>query len=232
MMAQCHADSNDADSLDAYSEQDGECCFCGRDEPGVPAGDHLNYQYFTDFQAMQADTGHVCRNCAYCMKQRSLRTGSWFVNADRFNKVSTGDLLQRFHDIAAGDYDAPFAFRITPAPIKSQHAYLWTPVAHDTSTFPVSFGKRQLSVNWGTLAQVVAAIEELRANRFRLDDIRHDQPRVNALQELGRDRYNAVNQFLQRHRGSTLFELAITISRDEDDQDDLLDTIDIPNTTG
>jgi len=62
------------------------------------------------------------------------------------------------------------------------------------------------------------AVEELRSHSFRLDDIRFNNPQTANLKSVGINRYRALSRFLDDYRGSTLFNLAIYVSRSGDDQ--------------
>ena len=216
---------NVAEDLDTYAEKDGTCAFCLRSGAGQATADALNHDYFTDYGCMEQDTGHVCTQCVFCIANKNvsgtnIKNGHWFVNENRFISVSSGDLLEFMQDIVAGSYETPFAFHVSDNPIRSEHAYLWTPVAFDTTVFPASFGKQTVLIDWDRFVKMVDAVEELRYYGFRLDDIRADEPTVKALQKVGRDRYRELAGNLERYRGSTLFELAITVSRGKTDQTD------------
>jgi len=206
-------------SLDPYGKkEEAKCCFCGTTAPGLPATDAINHTYFTDYDLMQHDTDHVCQYCAYCIDSNTVRNGHWFANQEQFLSITTGDLPVFLADLAAGEYDPPFALFVSQNPVRSNHGYLWTPVSETCNPFTAAFGEQTVTVEWEKLDVLRDAVEELRSHSFRLDDIRFNRPRTENLESVGIDRYRELSQFLNDYRGSTLFELAVFISRSSSDQ--------------
>lgn len=211
-----HADEGGND----VEGESGTCCFCGHDGPGVSVDDAINHDYFSDYNLMTADTGHVCAACAYCMGQRGLKQGHWVASADTYESVSTGDLPEIFQQVRADGFDTPLALHVSENPIRSEHAYLWTPVVHSTDPLVVTYGKQTVSVDWREFDTLLAAVEELRWHGFRGDDIRSGEPRVRDLESIGTDRYGELDHVIEPHRGTPFLEVVWTLSRSKDDQDE------------
>jgi len=202
-----------------YGDTDGECCFCGHEGPGQDPSEPINYDYFNDDDLMRSKTGHVCAFCAYCMQEaRGIKIGHWIAHADGYERVSTGDLLERFREIAAGEYEPPIAVYIAKRANISQHSYLWTPIAHSTDPLTFAYARRSVTIALEDLFELVAAVELLRWHGFRLDDIRAGRPRVADLGSIGRELYQRADAVIDPHRETATLEAALTLSRSGDDQ--------------
>ncbi len=215
LIASNHADDGD---LDDYAESRGTCCFCGDERVGIGVDDAVSHKYFSDYPLMWADTGHVCQFCAYCMNNRGLKQGHWIATPTEHRSVSTGDLLDTFDSIREGQLDTPIAVHVSENPIRSEHAYIWTPVSEGAEPLQLSYARETLELRWSTFDDVFEAIEELRWHGFRGDDIRSGEPRVDDLASVGRDRYRELEAAIKPHRGTPLLEVAWTLSRAQDDQ--------------
>lgn len=207
-----------ADGEDDYADQEGTCCFCGVQGPGVSVDDAVSHKYFSDYALMATDTGHVCESCAYCMNTRELKQGHWIVSSDTYESVSTGDLFDLFRDIRDGKHDPPIAVHISENPIRSEHAYLWTPATHRTDPLTASYSRQTARFEWDTFDQLLDAVEELRRHGFRGDDIRSGEPRVRDLESVGADRYRELDRIIDPHRRTPLLDIVWTVSRSKDDQ--------------
>lgn len=215
LIYQHHAAADEAE----WAVETGTCCFCLHDGPGAPAADVASQKYFSDDPLMQAETGHVCEACAYCMNTRTLKQGHWLVHADGLRLPSTGDLLDVFRELRAGEYETPLAVHVTSSPIRSSHAYLWTPVNVTRSPFTIAFDRQTVRIaDWDVFAGLLTAIEDLRLHGFTFDEIRHGEPRVRNLREVGRTTYLACDGTIDPHRRTARLELALTLSRSADDQ--------------
>jgi len=108
------AENHSGPDLDEYSEQEGVCYFCGDDGPGMPAREVISEDYFSDHDLRnQPQSGHVCASCAYCMDQRPLKQGHWIVSVNQHRRVSTGDLIEVFQRLEAGEYESPLAVHVS-----------------------------------------------------------------------------------------------------------------------
>jgi hypothetical protein len=210
LVAQNH--ETDEKTLDDYAEKDGTCCFCGLDEPGLSSEKAISHEYFTNYDLIQTDTGHVCRYCAYCMDTRTLKTGHWYATDNTYERFSTGNLYKILQRAANGELGNPLALHISPNPIKAMHAYIWAPVVDSSDPLVVSYGQQQVLFEWETFEQLVADIETLRESGFRVKDIRSGEPRVNDLESVGLETYQEIENRLQKYRGGNMFEIALTTS--------------------
>lgn len=206
---------DDAELRDA----EGTCCFCLHEGPGANVEDAVSQKYFSDDPLMQSDTGHVCAACAYCMNTRTLKQGHWVAHANGLLQPSTGDLLGVFRDLRGEQYDTPLAIHVTSSPIRSSHAYLWTPVNDTAVPLTVAYDRQTVRIaDWQAFGSLVAAIEDLRLHGFTFDEIRSGEPRVRNLREIGRGTYQERDGVLDPHRRTARLELALTLSRGADDQ--------------
>lgn len=213
------AENHSGADLDEYGEQDGVCYFCGADATGVPAQEAISKAYFSDHDlAKQPESGHVCASCAYCMDQRSLKQGHWIVSASEHRRVSTGDLLEELKRIGRGEYEPPLAVHVSENPIRSEHAYLWTPIINSTDALLLTYGRESVFFEWGEFYRLLDAVEELRWHGFRGDDIRSGEPRVRDLDSVGAARYWTLNERINPHRGTAFLGVVWTASRSRDDQ--------------
>lgn len=211
-----HRHHNDGET--SY-ENDGTCCFCLHEGVGAPVDDVVSQKYFSDDPLMQSATGHVCAACAYCMNTRTLKQGHWLAHDDGAQQPSTGDLLDVFRDLRAGEYDTPLAVHVTSSPIRSSHAYLWTPVNATPSPVTVAYDRQSVRIaDWNRFAELVRAIEDLRLHGFTFDELRSGEPRVRNLREIGRESYQDCADVIDPHRRTPRLELALTLSRGGDDQ--------------
>jgi hypothetical protein len=214
------AEKHSGGDLDEYSEQDGVCYFCGREGIGKTAEEVISDDYFTDYNLRQRpDSDHVCASCAYCMRQRELKQGHWLAHANGYLQPSTGDLLDTFRDLRAGNFNTPLAVHVTSSPIRSSHSYLWTPVNHTTKPLTVAFDRERIRIDdWQAFEELLAAIEDLRLFGFTFDEIKSGEPRVAHLREIGREAYQQRDEVIAPHRWTAWIELALTLSRSADDQ--------------
>lgn len=206
---------------DVNSEQfdvTGTCCFCGTTDAGQSASETINHTYFTDYDLIHEDTGHVCWACSYCMSQKSLKNGHWIATLEEYISVSTGDLREEFGKLRDGVYSPPLAVHLSANPIQSEHAYLWTPVAHSTSPLKLDYAGQIVMIEWPEFNRVLRAVEDFRWHGFRLDDIRGDEPRIRDLDSLGIPEYRRVNEIVDPYRSTALLEVAITLSRPAKEQ--------------
>jgi hypothetical protein len=146
------------------------------------------------------------------MYTRALKTGHWIATENQYHSFSTGDLYNNLEAIAKGEFDTPLAVHISTSPIKAEHAYLWTPVAESNDSIVVSYGQQIVRVGWGEFTKLVDDIETLRANGFRVKDVRSGEPRARDLEKVGFEQYQKIDNRISKHRGSTLFEIALTAS--------------------
>jgi hypothetical protein len=211
--------NHDGDALDAYRDVYDECYFCGHSGAGLPAAEVISEDYFSDHPLRQKpDSDVVCAYCAYSMDHRGLKQGHWLATGTEFRSVSTGDLLELFREIQAGEVEPPLAVHVSENPIRSEHAYLWTPVVHSTAPLLLSYGRESVLLEWDEFDRLLNAVEELRWYGFRGDDIRSGEPRVRNLAAVGADRYWTLNERIEPHRGTPLFEVVWTVSRSKDNQ--------------
>lgn len=209
---------DDGELADSHERKRGECCFCGVNADGIGVDDAVNHTYFSDYNLMQADTGHVCKSCAYCMNQRGLKQGHWIAFSNGYESVSTGDLLDAFRGIRDGEYEPPLAVHVSENPIRSEHAYLWTPVVETTTPLTLTYSRQTVRLHWDEFDRVLNAVEELRWHGFRGDDIRSGEPRLQNLQSIGKTRYRELDGVIDPHRGTPLLDVVWTLSRSRDDQ--------------
>jgi len=204
---------------DEWRNVEGRCGFCLQDRPGVSLDEAVSQKYFSDYPLMQSDTGHVCEACAYCMNTRTLKQGHWIAHEDGLLQPSTGDLLDVFRGIRIGDCDAPLAVHVTSSPIRSSHAYLWTPVNATAKPLTVAYDRQRVRItDWERFAALLTAIEDLRLHGFTFDELRTGEPRVRNTREIGREAYQDRDEMLAPHRRTARLELALTLSRGADDQ--------------
>jgi hypothetical protein len=213
------AENHSGTDLNEYREQEGVCYFCGHDGAGMPAEEVISEDYFSDHDlANQPQSDHVCASCAYCMDQRELKQGHWIVSSSEHRRVSTGDLLEEFEQLERGEYKPPLAVHVSEDPIRSEHAYLWTPVIHSTDTLLLTYSRETAFFEWDEFHEILSAVEELRWHGFRGDDIRSGEPRVRDLDSVGAERYWTLNERIEPHRGTAFLDIAWTVSRSRDDQ--------------
>jgi len=209
-----------SDDWDEYHEETEQCAFCGHDGVGAPVDDVGSQKYFSDYPLMQADTGHICHSCAYCMNTRTLKQGHWIAHDDGLLQPSTGDLLEVFRELVDGVYDPPLAIHVTSSPIRSSHAYLWTPVNETERPLTVAFDRQHVRVSdWVEFESLLTSIEDLRLHGFTFDEIRSCEPRVDNVRSMGREAYQRRQYIVERYRRTAELELALTLSRSDDDQD-------------
>lgn len=219
------AENHEGADLDEYSHREGICYFCGHIGPGMLAEDVISEDYFSDHDLRtRPDSNHVCASCAYCMDHRDVKQGHWIASSSDHRSISTGDLLSEFQRVQDGEYDLPLAVHVSENPIRSEHAYLWTPPTYSTDPLLLTYGRQNVVLQWAEFDQLLSAIEELRWHGFRGDDIRSGEPRVRDLDSVGRERYRTLNERIDPHRGTALFEVAWTVSRSRDDQPNSPDT--------
>lgn len=210
-----------------YRGQDGVCCFCGVESEGVDVEVATSEKYFSDDPLLEQPTSdHVCFRCAWVMDQRTFKQGHWLVHADGVKSPSTGDLLATFRQLRSGEFDPPLAVHVTSSPIRSSHAYLWTPVNETAKPLTVAFDREKVRIGqWDTFEGLVAAVEDLRLHDFTFDEIKSGEPRVANLRKIGREGYWTRDRIIDPHRWTAWIELALTLSRGADDQprDELTD---------
>lgn len=209
-------DSDDTPSNDDTVVE--PCSFCGVATDARLATDVINYNYFNDHPLMRADTGYVCIHCAYCMGTNDLKRGHWLVTEDTFLQPSTGDLYALLDNLASNAYEPPLALHVSANPIRSEHAYIWTPVSLQTDPLTLDYDGHRIHTDLNTLFDIIHGIEILRRHGFRVDDIRTGQHRVRDIESLGVTTYRQLTNFLDRYRGAPRFDLALTVSRSESDQ--------------
>jgi hypothetical protein len=197
----------------------GMCSYCGTQSVGASTEDAINHTYFSDYNLMTVDSGHLCAACAYCMSQREVKQGHWIATANRYKRVPTGDLLDVFTDLRAGQHETPLAVHVTSSPIRSSHAYLWTPLNVTDSPLTVAYDRQKVRIaDWKRFSELVRAVEDLRLHGFTFDEIQSGEPRVRNLREIGRESYQDCDEVIDPHRRTARLELALTLSRGADDQ--------------
>ena len=208
------------DIPDEYSTQEGVCCFCGVDGDGQHVDDATSKKYFSDDPLLRVPSSdHVCKQCGWVMAQRTYKQGHWVAHDVDTETPSTGDLLGLFRRLRAGDYDPPLAIHVTSSPIRSSHSYLWTPVNISTNPLTVAYDREKVRIeDWQTFANLVAAIEDLRLHRFTFDEIKSGEPRVQNVESIGLPAYRDRAQVIEPYRRTARLELALTLSRSDDDQ--------------
>jgi len=205
---------------DSYRGQNGVCCFCGIESDGLGVDEATSEDYFSDDPLLSyPSSDHVCDGCAWVMDQRTFKQGHWIVHADGVETPSTGDLLKRFRDLRQGEYTPPLAVHVTSSPIRSSHAYLWTPVNTTERPVTIAYDRERVRIDdWGQFERLLAAIEDLRFAGFTFDEIKSGEPRVRNLQSIGREAYLQRDEIIDPHRYTAWIELALTLSRGSDDQ--------------
>lgn len=209
-----------AEIPDAYRPQSGVCCFCRRRGDGQSVETATSEDYFSDDPLLDAPTtNHVCAACAWVMDQRRFKQGHWLAHADGVQHPSTGELLQTFRRLRAGEYAAPLAVHVTSSPIRSSHAYLWTPVNETLEPLTVAYDRQMVTVDdWAAFEQLLVAVEDLRLAGFTFDELRSGEPRVSNVATIGRDEYISREETIAPHRRTARLELVLTLSRAADDQ--------------
>lgn len=215
-----HLLATTADIADEYRTQSGTCCFCGEQDDGQHVDEATSAKYFSDDPLLEVPSSdHVCQSCAWCMDQRTFKQGHWVVHADGVESPSTGDLLDVFRQLRRNEFDPPLAAHVTSSPIRSSHAYLWTPVNQTPHPLTVAFDRQTVRIDdWQAFADLVAAIEDLRLHGFTFDELRSGEPRVRNVRNIGLVDYQERDAILDPHRRTARLELALTLSRSADDQ--------------
>lgn len=210
-----------AENLQEHQKQEGKCCICGAPGPGVAADEAISTTYFSDDDLFrQPETSHVCEACAVVMDQRTYKQGHWLAHDSGVETPSTNDLRGLVADLRAGQLTPPLAFHVTSSPIRSSHAYLWTPVNETLPPLTVAYDRQQIRIrDWDQFEGLVAAIEDLRLAGFTFDEIRSGEPRVRNLQAIGKEDYLKRDATIDENRCTGRLELALTLSRSADDQD-------------
>jgi len=205
---------------DEYRSQSGVCCFCRRSGDGQPVETATSADYFSDDPLLDApSTDHVCAACAWVMDQREFKQGHWIVDDDAVQSPATGDLLQTFRQVRAGEYAPPLAVHVTSSPIRSSHAYLWTPVNQTPAPLTVAYDRQMVTIgDWAAFEQLLVAVEDLRLAGFTFDELRSGEPRVSNVATIGRDEYIGREETIAPHRRTPRLELVLTLSRAADDQ--------------
>lgn len=212
-----HEHHTDADA--GWRETHGTCCFCGAEGLGVPAEQAVSAEYFTDSDLEQAATGHVCAACAYCMDTRELKQGHWIAHAEGLLTPSTNDLLAEFRKLAVGAYPTPLAVHVTSSPIRSSHAYLWTPVNYTGRPITIAYDRQRVRIaDWDGFESLIRVVEDLRLAGFTFDEIRWGEPRIRNVRQIGSEAYRRRDDLLAPHRRTARLELALTLSRSAEDQ--------------
>lgn len=203
-----------------YRDGNGVCCFCGIESEGINVEDATSEDYFSDDPLLSVPSSdHVCSSCAWVMDQRTFKQGHWIVHAAGVETPSTGDLLEQFRRLRDGEFDPPLAVHVTSSPIRSSHAYLWTPVNHRQKPLTIAFDRERIRIDdWQAFEELLAAIEDLRLFGFTFDEIKSGEPRVAHLREIGREGYRERDVIIEPHRWTAWIELALTLSRSADDQ--------------
>jgi len=194
------------------------CSFCGATTDAHPATEVINYTYFNDHPLMRADTGYICIHCAYCMDTNTLKRGHWLVTQKQLLQPSTGDLYTTISKLAIDEYEPPLAFHVSANPIRSEHAYLQTPLSFQTDPVSLDYDGNTIQTDVDTLLDITHSVEILRRNGFRINDIQTGEHRVRDIKRVGSTTYRKLTNFIDRYRGSPRFELAVTISRSDSDQ--------------
>ena len=195
-----------------YAEEHGTCTFCNTEEYGKPGEEVINSKYFTDYD-LADDTGHVCAPCTMCMSEgKKFKNGNWLATPNEYIQFSTGDIKTVLRDVFVGEYETPFALHVAEEPIRSEHAYLWTPVCHSNNPVTLDYSRRTVTVGSDDFETLIEAVEELRSHGFRLEDLRHDAGRIRDIKSIGRDRYNELRDDIEPYRQTTLFELVLKAS--------------------
>lgn len=205
---------------DDYRVAEGSCCFCGSESPGQPVSEATSKKYFSDDPLLkEPSSDHVCASCAWTMDQRTFKQGHWVAHCDGVETPSTGDLLDTFRRLRAGVFDPPLAIHVTSSPIRSSHSYLWTPVNQTSQPLTVAFDRETVRIrDWHVLDSLVAAIEDCRLCGFTFDELRSGEPRVRNLREMGREAYGTRDAIIDPYRRTPWLDLALTLSRADDDQ--------------
>jgi len=216
----CLARAHDDADFSQYRNREGECCVCGDAGLGVHVDEGTSAEYFSDDPLLALPTSnHVCYRCAWVMDRRSYKQGHWIAHAGGVESPSTGDLLDAFRALCADEYDPPLAVHVTSSPIRSSHAYLWTPVNSWSRPLTVAYDRQQVRIeDWREFEMLLAAIEDLRLHGFTFDEIRSGEPRVLNVDKIGIDAYRDQWDIIAPHRRTAGLDLALTLSRSADDQ--------------
>lgn len=206
--------------IEGYDAQTGVCCFCETEGRGLHVDEATSPKYFSDDPLLNMPSSdHVCQACAWAMDQRRFKQGHWLTHVNGVECPSTGDLLGTFRSLQAGAFDPPLAAHITSSPIRSSHAYLWTPVNETLSPLSMAYDRQTIRIaDWSAFERLLVAVEDLRLAGFTFDEIRSGEPRVRNLRQLGRDRFRERDTVIDPHRRTAGLELALTLSRGGDDQ--------------
>ena len=196
----------------------GNCAFCGYHGDVVDEEDIVKPSYFTEHDLKVVETGEICVACAYCMSNKPLKNGHWIATPDEYRRISTSDLLDNIQNIIQNKIEIPFSFHFSSNPILSEHAYLYTPVSYSTSEIVLDYDGTDITIGSEEFESLLDAVEVLRYNGFRLDDIRSGVPRVYNLEQIGVENYKRIDDFLSGYRDTQVLEVVITASRSKSDQ--------------
>jgi len=197
-----------------YEEQNGVCGFCGAEDGGVHIEEAVSHDYFTDDDIMNDKTAeHVCAACDMCMNEgREFKNGSWLATPNQYLSFSTGEIKDVIRNVTHGEYETPLAVHVAESPMRSEHAYLWTPTNESYNPLSVDFSRQTVRVERDEFFRLVDVVEEMRAAGFRLDDLRHDAARMRDIEGLGRSRYEELRDEIEPYRQTALFELVLKAS--------------------
>lgn len=203
--------------LNNLAKKEGNCDFCLREVKGIKRTEIINEKYFNDSWALKKDDNHICKFCAFCMKEKDTQRGHWYVDEDGFKRIKTSDLYDFVIDNLEGKKD--FFFHLTDSPIRNQHGYLWTPKCSKYTQLTFSYNKTIVNIDYNEFKELINLIEYLRSNEFTLKEILNLKPRSKNIDSLGLSLWLKTSEFLKQYKKSTVFEPAMLISRSKKNQD-------------
>lgn len=194
--------------------KDTQCYLCGKEiTEGFPRKTVIK-PTFTDTPYARAPRSQaVCQACTFCLSNKPLRMYSILATSTQLKHPIRGE----WRDTLLYPPDPPFVLALATSGQK--HLHFKTRTNYKRDDYWVLLEEMPTQVNIAKLTSLLDVIEQLYTT-FTKDEIRSGNYNVSRIKAFGTDRWEKLENEIEKERGLRLFELAVTVSKKEIEEEE------------
>lgn len=165
---------------------------------------------FTDTPYARAPRSQtVCKECTFCLGNKALRMYSILATPDKLRHPIRGE----WRDTLLNPPEPPFVLVLAMSGQKWLH--FKGRVNYKQDNYWILLEEVIIQVNIAKLTELLGIIEQLYAT-FTKDEIRTGNYNVARIKTFGTDRWEELENKIEKERGSRLFDLAVMVAKKEE----------------
>lgn len=192
--------------------KDNQCYLCGKEiTEGFPRKTVIKPTFTDSPLARSPRSQTVCRECTFCLSNKPLRMYSILATSNQLKHPIRGE----WRNTLLNPPEPPFVLVLATSGQKWLH--FKGRVNFKQDDYWILLEEMPIQVNIAKLAALLEIIEQLYTT-FTKDEIRSGDYNVSKIKTFGTDKWEELENQIEKERGMRLFELAVTVSKKEKEE--------------